>query len=357
YYLPLTIARVDGLTPTINKIPAQTINQLKPEIPPLVEEAVCNSANGGCLSGALNQNANNINAATNAANNDLLSKIGALLNGLSVGLDAASLAKLDTIDNKLGEQLPDGGIAGKLKRGFKWLQIDRALNLFTLITTIHNAFMLSSSIKDTLIQALSNIFFTAGLKDEDGNAFDINQIINSSVENFVKGIIGAENYQQITENFAKANRIYQAGINVLNSIQNLSSTILVVLELIGSKIAWIGNGLKKSGVVLENAYQWFNPNPNYENPWMARLEKLDEAANSVAMVTQIPIDVATAVTDVNTSTAELIKAVKGEEEGTREGNGINIPDYKKLREEAEKTKLASQGKDVNNTDKLEAEVD
>ncbi|HLO88873.1 MAG TPA: hypothetical protein VK203_28250 [Nostocaceae cyanobacterium] len=332
YYLPLTIARVDGLTPTINKIPAQTVNQLKPEIPPLVEEAVCNSANGGCLSGALNQNANNINAATTAANNDLLSKIGALLNGLSVGLDAASLAKLDTIDNKLGEQLPDGGIAGKLKRGFKWLQIDRVTNLLTLWVTLHNAFMLSNQLGDTLLTVIENGLTVIGVKDENDQPIDLNPIIGNTVSGLISNAIGAENYGQLTKAWLKANRIYQASANVVNSVVEMNDAITNGLEVVGGQNAKIGNALRNYRVVGEKAYEVFNPQPNFHHGFFAKVQKAQEKADALLQISQVPLEIGQVATELTESATELTKAIKEDPEVSK---GIAIAD-------AEQTKLKEQ---------------
>jgi hypothetical protein len=338
---------VMGIQAGLSALPSRTASQIVPQIAPIVDNTICNSANGGCLGNALNQNANNVGNAINSGNNDLWNKINAGLNGLSLGADSAVMGILNTINGKLGDLIPNGGIAGKLVSGFKWLQIDRVMNLLALATSLHNAWMLSNNVVQTCTQILSNILATMGLKDENGAPFNISEIVNGTVENFVKSTIGEENYKQTTETMAKANRIYQAGINVLNAVQNLNSLILNALEIVGSHVALIGNALKAAGVVAERAYKWFNPSPDFENPWMARLEKLDQVANTVQMVTQVPVDISNAITEVNRSATDLVKAVKGEEETAKEGIDAQIPDYKKLREEQEKAKNQSKSPSIS----------
>lgn len=286
----------------------------------------------GTLLGAIQQNLQLI-----------LQALGALSNAAIMGL-------LNIINNKLGVELP-GGISGKLTRFTQWLQLDRALNLLTLAATIHNAMMLSNDIGQTLLGAINNVLQLIGLKGDDGQAFNIGTVINSTVENLIKGIIGAENYINLTEGFAKANRIYQATVNVINSFQNLTSTVLNALEITVGRIGKIGNALRKSGEVLENAYGWMNPQPKF-NRITQTLENLQNGASTIQMVTQAPLDVINAITEQTEASTAFVNAIKDD------GTPANIttpepePDILKAAEAA--IREASAGKDMTEAD-LEAD--
>jgi hypothetical protein len=128
---------------------------------------------------------------------------------------------------------------------------------------IHNATMLSRNIGGTLVQVLGNIFAIIGIKDADDRAYDIGEIVNNSIQGFIKGLIGAENYEQLTENWARANRIYQAAINVYQLLNDAFFGIAEGLETVGKYNARIGNALRKAGVVLENAYGWMSETFNF----------------------------------------------------------------------------------------------
>ncbi|HLO85850.1 MAG TPA: hypothetical protein VK203_12700, partial [Nostocaceae cyanobacterium] len=313
-----TIARVDGLTPTINKIPAQTINQLKPEIPPLVEEAVCNSANGGCLSGALNQNANNINAATNASNNALFDKLNALLNGLGLGADAASMGLLNTINDKLGEQLPDGGIAGKLKRGFKWLHIDRVVNLVTLWSSLHNTIMLSDNISQTFFSILDNIIAIPQLIfNPEGETINSREVFGSTIEGWMKNLLGVEEWEALKKQWATWNRIYQSSANVVDNVRNIGSNISDSVEIVGRWTAQLGNGLQDEGLIGEDNWSYKPDDPKIKSGFFGRLDKfngkledLDNALNSIQQVTQNIRDIAETANQIKTDSAEIKELVE-----------------------------------------------
>jgi len=122
-----------------------------------------------------------------------------LLNGLDLGL-------LKVIDNKLGKQVP-GGISGKLNRFTKWLQLDRVLNVLTWINTLHNAYMLSSSLGDTLfsvVDNIANLFF----KDEENLDIDSKSIIGGAIDDVAKNLFGVETWKGMKTTWKQWNRIY-----------------------------------------------------------------------------------------------------------------------------------------------------
>lgn len=344
--------KLDQIIPMLGGIPlipGRVIDGIRPNLltPPQIEaatgNAICKSLNGGCGKASVDDAVGRINSHNN-------NNTGSVLGAINAGLNTADLALLGVINSKLGDQLP-GGISGKLTRFTRWLQLDRALNMLTFAATIHNAAMLSNDIGQTLLGALNNVLTLIGLKDDSGNAFDIGSVISATFENIVKGIIGAENYTTFTIAWAKANRIYQASTNVLNSFLNLSQTILQASELIAAYTGRIGNALKKGGVILENAYGWMNPQPKF-NRVTKFLEGLQNGASTIQMVTQAPLDVVNAVTETTTAATEFVKAVK--EDDKPENQPTATPEPDKLKEDETAAKTASAGLEITDLD-LEAD--
>lgn len=327
------LKKLDQIIPMlagIPLIPALAANAIRPSIPtlPQIETAAaagtCRTTQpGGCMRRALDDNAANIanNANRNSAN---------ILDALNTGANAALLQGQQTILARLGAQLP-GGIGGKLSRFTDWLQLDRALNLMILAATIHNALMLSNDIGQTLLGAINNVLQLIGLKKEDGSSFDIGSVISGSIENLIKAAIGSDNYIQLKEAWAKANRVYQATTNVLNSFLNLSQTILQASELIAAYTGRIGNALKKGGIIFENAYGWMNPQPRF-NRVTTFLEGLQNGASTIQMVTQAPLDVITATTEFTTASTEFVKAIKEDDKPENKSALTPEPDQLKAKE-------------------------
>ncbi|WP_071190985.1 hypothetical protein [Trichormus sp. NMC-1] len=345
--------KLDKMLPLLGNIPllpGRVSDALRPSIPTLpqinteVGKAVCKSFNGGCGKSALDGQTADINSAAKANNNDLLNKFNA-------GANAGLLAGQQEILKRLGNFIP-GGLSGKLIDGFKWLQIDRALNILTFAATVHNAAMLSNDILQTLVGALTNVLTLITPKDEKGQPFDVGQAINSTVEGVVKGIVGAENYTNLTNAWAKANRIYQATTNVLNSFMSLTQVVLQASEMIAAYTGKIGNALKKGGVVLENAYGWMNPQPKFNRVTQA-LEGFQATASTVQMVTQIPLDFVNATTELTTASTEFVKAVK--EDGNEKNKATEIPEPDKVKEKETQSKTDSQPSPFDFSDLFDGE--
>ncbi|MEH2224393.1 hypothetical protein [Nostoc sp.] len=291
-----------------------------------VQGAVCEiSQPTGCLGAPIKQ-------AEDAAiaNGSRLDQINAALGAGNAGANASLLAGQATILERLGDQLP-GGIGGKLSRFAEWAHLDRVLNLMILSATIHNALMLSNDIGQTFIGILNNVFQLIGLKKEDGSTFDIGSVISGTIENLIKSAIGTDNYTNLRESWAKANRIYQATNNVINSFLNLSQTILQASELIAAYTGNIGNALRKGGVILESAYGWMNPQPKF-NRVTQTLESLQNGASTIQMVTQAPLDVVNAVTESTTAATEFVKAIKEDDKPVNKATPIPEPDELKAKE-------------------------
>ncbi|MDZ8090183.1 MAG: hypothetical protein RMY16_32210, partial [Nostoc sp. DedQUE12b] len=315
-----------------------------PQIETAAATGTCRTTQpGGCMNKALKDNAADItnNSNTNSAN---------ILDAVNTGLNGALLTGQQTILSRLGDQLP-GGIGGKLSRFADWMHLDRVLNVMILGATIHNALMLSNDIGQTFVGIINNVLQLIGLKKEDGSTFDIGSVISSSIENLIKETIGAENYTNLTTAWAKANHIYQASTNILNSFQSLTSTVFSGLELVAGQTGKIGNPLRASGEVLESAYQWMNPQPKI-NRVTNFLERLQNGASTIQQVTQVPLDTINAITELQTANTEFFKATK--EDDKPENKSPIVPEPDKLAADKTTAKIASKGLELLDID-LEAD--
>ncbi|BAZ29949.1 hypothetical protein NIES4074_23970 [Cylindrospermum sp. NIES-4074] len=320
--LPIAIAGIPALTA-----------KLTPTIPQITQAtgtAICNSANGGCLSNALNNTSNNINQNTNNQNSNLLDKLNALGQG-------ADLALLGVINDKLGDKVP-GGLSGFLTKGFQWLHLDRVLNVLIFISTLHNAAMLSNNLGQTLLQAIANGLTLIGIKDESGGDIDLNAVIGNTAQGVIQGIIGTDNYTSLSLAWIKASRIYQANANVISSITNMSDVILNGVELVAGGVAKVANALRNWRVVGEKAYEVMNPQPNLKWGIFNKLQKAQESADFILQVSQVPVDLTQAATEFTNSATELTKAIKEDPEVPP---GLKIQDAAQTKEKEGVVKAAS----------------
>ncbi|WP_017314926.1 hypothetical protein [Mastigocladopsis repens] len=298
---PLAIPTTTPQTPTD---PLSTPNQ-PPTVPP------GGNTNNPCEGNAC---ASSIRNAVQG-NSSKLDGLNAALNGLDLAGLGEVLKRLDKIDDKLGAQIPNGGLSGFLQQFFdkfnkvaSWLHLDRMLNVLTWINTTHNAYMLSSSLADTLfsvIDNIGNIFF----KNADGNDIDTRSLIGTTIENFAKNLFGVETWTGIKTTWKKWNRIYQAGANIINSVRSIVDSVRNVSEFVAENIGRIGNALKKFGVVGERAYRWMPEQVNSQSVWVQRLQNLEDAASGLEMITSEVLSVTENINQIKQQTDEFKKSI------------------------------------------------
>lgn len=249
--------------------------------------------------------------------NKKLDALGVVLEGIQTVQLANISAVTNSIDNKLGPQIGNGGISGFLKRLWDRSNISKILEILTFITVLHNAYMLSNALTQTLFSAFDNVLemFGVELKDSEGRNIDTNNWVGNQIKNFFKTIFGAEAVDGTIAAWKKYNRIYQAAANIINSIQSISYSILEALETVGNYVAKIGNAARKAGTVLENAYGWMNPNLNFMNGRFFRwMNGAQDAVEAIEEVTSETLDIVETSRELKKQSAELAKELgMGEE--------------------------------------------
>lgn len=349
------IPKLDNIIFALGLIPARVRDTIKPDIPtiPQIENAAatgtCRTTQpGGCMRKALDDNAANINANTNANANNIL-------DGINAAENTAQLALLNQIDGKLGPQLPGGGISGFLQKFFdkfnkvaEWLHLDRVLNILIWWQTLHNAYMLSANLGQTLTSAISNVLAAIGIKDAEGSPLDIGEILGNQFDNLAKSVVGVDEWNGIKAEWKKWNRIYQAAANILNAVQSIGASILNALEIVGSWVASIGNALRKWGEVGEKAYRWMNPQPNFQNRFFTALETTENVISQVDAVASEVLSVQESVKEIVEQKKELEKVLK-EDDDSKQGNVA--PEAEKVKKQAEESKTASAAPEISDADK------
>ncbi len=304
-------SRVASVTSTVNTNLTPRVQRLETQVKTIDLE----TKNMPCrYSPALDQQ----NLATSNRNQQIM-----------LGMEAFNTVQMATVQNKLGSQLP-GGLSGAATRTiqavnavtrtisssfdktWKFLKLDRVLNVLTFAASLHNALMLSRSLGETLLDVTSSVLSAIGLKDANGLPFDLQEFFGKQFEEFVKGIVGAEAYEGNKEKWNKANRIISSAANLLWSMQSMLANVTEGLEIIGGWVARMANGMKFDGLVSDNLYGWFNPNPDFKNPVfkaMERLNNLDDAASQIYMISTNAVDFQDTAQQLDTQKKELRKAI------------------------------------------------
>jgi hypothetical protein len=253
---------------------------------------------------------------------------------------------------KLGNQIKDG-LSGWMTRFSKWDILNRLLNLMTFAATVHNAQMLSNNLVTTLIGTIQNVVNFLELKDSEGKGYDVNELIKQSIEQFLKNALGESAFNNLSTNWKNANRIYQSAGNLFNSMLSFGDITTQALQLVTGQTSKIGNALRAWGTVGEKAYTWMNPNPNFNNPYLMKLNSLNDTASIVEEVSQQPQTVKEAKKEVEDNAAQLAKDIGQAVDGK---DGIKFPEAKKVKDEQDTAKSNSEAKDMERSD-LESDVE
>lgn len=301
---------------------------------------VCKSTQtGGCMRKALDPIENGINK-----NGNTLDKINAGLSGINAGMMQAMNNTVNAINGKLGPAIPGGigTVLQNLDNGFnafaKWSQLDRLLGILNLWVSVHNAYMLSSNLMQTLFSTMDTVLSAFGLamKDHEGHDIGIGQLVGNSFEQMMRKVFGVEEWKLIKAEVAAANRIYQSAINVVYSITSILDATRNILEVVGSYVGKIGNALKKSGTVLEKSYSWMHTDLTSMTATSAKWEKLyqdiqntETIVSSVGMVAGDVVSIKDTVKQMKDTRKEVEEDIKKIETG----KGL-VEDEGKLNSEA-----------------------
>lgn len=333
----------DGAEEVTSKIPTTTFpaiprpiiqnkNKREPSLPTQTKVNPCKKGCGGATSGLAQADSDNLNKATAALQ----------------GIDLALLKKIDAtttatkgavFSDKFGLQK----IQSFAETAWRSTRVGKILNYLSVAGVLHNATILSinvgASLGDT-ISAIANNTISI-IKNEESNPIDINATLGTSLENFIKGLIGAENYQEGSKTFAKYSRAVNAASNIVYSITAMNAGLAQGLETIGSYTGKIGNSLKKSGAVLENSYSWMSEKVAVKTGRLGQLQsgidKLEGVGDALSDLENVSSNFREIQEEKNNITEQtnLVKeALEKEEEDKKKGEDLN-----KIRSQAAQPEL------------------
>jgi hypothetical protein len=209
-------------------------------------------------------------------------KLDDLINKFNAGSNAAQMAILNTIDNKLGPIIPGGGIGAFLlkmqnfaEKAWRTTRMDKLINALTLITVLHNGAMLSRNLAQTLGDVIGQALAIVGIKDENDSPIDINELVGKGIQDFLQDLLGEPVYKGISDAWKKANTIISTASQILWNVRSLIDATQSVLEIIGENVSRIGNALRKWGVVGGNSYGWMSENMTAPSAFRQKLDRVN----------------------------------------------------------------------------------
>lgn len=307
-------SRFDALTTTLGAAVIPRLNDLtdsvsEPKIARAVETGLCNSLNNPSACPITPGNPNPAHGLKGQQD-----QLNALLNSAGLLQGGAIQQAVKRIDDTVHHGT--WGIKKIFEFGEKaWeaTHADKVLQVVNTTLLIHNAMMLSNNLFSTMGEATSMALQAVGIKDHTNNPIDVNSLVQSKINAMLSSVLGAANYQALTARIAKANRIYQSGINILDATRNMFDATHSIGEVTLRHTGEIGNALRNAGVVAEDSYQEMVEKVNPASKRLMGLEKfrngievVEEAFDSVSQVSGNVLEIQQNITEIKTSKTAMI---------------------------------------------------
>ena len=273
----LTTALFTNVTPSLDTIRNQTTRSVLVESS---EEALCRSLNGqsSCPATPGNPNPTQGLKGLKDALAGNMDRINATLNTTILGFVQNTNSVVNSTTHGLAK------IQSFAETAWRVTKADKIMQGVSLAMTVHNGMMLSNNLLSTVSEATNMTLNALNIRDETDTPIDIGAAIKGKITEILTTLLGAEEYAALTARIAKANRIYQSSINVLDTTYSLFDSARSVAELTAENTGKIGNALRESGAVYEDAYGEFLEKVNPQNASMRRLDKFREGLENVENV-------------------------------------------------------------------------
>lgn len=232
---------------------------------------------GGCMSNALNNAVSPLQAAQAAT---------AVADGAA---QATQLKLLQKISDVLGtEVIPTGGLVGGFKRFLSWTGTDRILNLVGTMASVHNAFMLSTSITDSFFSILDNLLNAGNLmKNSEAESIDTKEVAGKKLDEFFAGVFGKTEWEAVKLQFKKYNAIYSSVSQLFGNVRDIFEETNQIQQVTKNWVAELGNGMQDEGMLGED--NWKPKDDDDYKPkskWGRRFQAIVEGTEKVDNVFQ-----------------------------------------------------------------------
>jgi hypothetical protein len=324
----------DGIQRTVSQTAAPALTQA-------AAAGVCSTTQpGGCMNNLNSNQSKNISdyinaagASAAAANNALLLRMQGILNTIN---QTTSIIKSTT--DAIQKTVTNARYGLQAAHTFastawKTTQADKVLSVVNTALNIHNAIMLSNNLGRSMAYIADNTLAAFGIQDATtGDAIDVGSFVKRKLNSMINTMLGATQAAALRRNLVAANRIYQAGANVLYSVRSIMDSTYDIAETTGENVSQIGNALKKAGAVRENAYKLMPTDFRSTSRVQRRLEKLGNAADTIEQISSDALDVTTEVKEMKANQKEFsdeLEKARGEqskEDETKKKEAIANPE-------------------------------
>ena len=283
---------------------------------------------------------------------------------------------MDDVLKRLGPQITGKGgkaigIAGRLGSMWQMQFLGQVWNFLGVFFTIHNAAMLSrnlvESVTDLLSQGLEAALRVLQLKDpEEDPPIDVADLITKGFQGLMVQVFGKDGWTQMQARWINLNRIITSAAAMYYNVQGIFDGARSLIEITANNVSRIGNALKNSRVVNQNAFPWM---PTGLNSMTGRTARLFEVLNNSSELADVGTTMAGEIINITDESRELADNLNRFKEQIRQGQelaggdgtissiGAYPPEVNKPNEALEQSKRqVSEASDLTAADLLRGDV-
>lgn len=284
------------------------------------EAANCSTARpGGCTGSRFD--------ALQGSQNNILNALNTAQNTGQTALLIAMNRTIDLMNTKLGSLVPGGGIGGQLLRSVTFAGIDRILTLATFAASIHNAMMLSNSIKETLFSTLDNIFAIPQLIiNPNGETVDSKEVFTKYLDSYFANLFGASEWAAIKAQWKAYSTIYSSAAQGWSNTREIFNDTQELMNSARNYTAQLGNALVDEGVISEDNWDYKDPKHKIKSKQLDRLTRMSQGLETIDNGLQAIEQVTATLRNITQTANEIKENIDAVEKAVGEANKAAVAD-------------------------------
>lgn len=280
-------------------------------------------------------------------------KLDDILNGLGLAGQAGQGAILqaiyntvNTVNSKLGAEIPGIGIGGKLSNFVNWSVADRVTGIVTMFASLHNTMMLTNSVKETFLDVLDNLL-NVGFNlapnlfkkaDEDG-AIDSREYIGGAINTFFGRLFGVTEWTALQQQWKAYSTIYASSTNAYDNLRSIHNDSQELLNRVRKDTGDLGNALLDEGLISEDNWEYRDTEKRVKSKSLMRLERmnqgleaLDTKLEALEQVTQLVLNITNTAKEIKENADAIGTAFKDADKAatldrSAKVEGLEVPNF------------------------------
>lgn len=240
-------------------------------------------------------------------------------------------------------------------------KLAQLMHTLTVVSTLHNAAMLSSNLAQTLgdlvtegVQTFSPFF---GVDKDLAETFDANEILGKTINETLEKALGKEVWEGTKTTWLKLNRIITTGTNIVWTVRSMADSAREVAEWTAENTGKIGNALKRFRVVGENAYPWMPEQMTMQNKWLNRVKRATDGIESIEDAASSLTGVVSEVRSAKDEFSDLKEQKENFDKAIKEATSKVRPDNDPTKKIADDSNNASKSPSLQVSDRAKGDAE